>query len=234
MSVIIDKYTDKDIINGLKGLGIKYYMSTELEFLYKPVCTHPDMQIHFVDRQTAIAAPSAYNYYKDVLPDGIILHRGYNDPGDKYPRDCAYNVARIGKRVVGNLKYVDPYIIEYYQKRNYYLINTKQGYTKCNLCIVDENSAITEDNGLYDTLRKSGIDVLYVPVGDIKMPPFEYGFIGGASGKIDEKKLCFCGDILALSYCDSVVDFVNKRNIEIISLSKNILRDYGSILWFEE
>ena len=59
MPIIIDKSADNEIITALEQLNIEYYKSCSLDFLYSPVNTHPDMQIHFIDPQTAVAAPSA-------------------------------------------------------------------------------------------------------------------------------------------------------------------------------
>lgn len=234
MGVIVDRNAAEEIFNTLEKLNINYYKSAELDFLYKPVCTHPDMQIHFITENCAVAAPSVFAYYKKVLPECIQLYKGAKDPGSTYPYDCAYNVAKMGKRVIGNHLYTDQVIKKLYQDIGCEFVNVKQGYTKCNMCIVDENTAITEDVGIYNVLKQYKIDVLKVPVGEISLEFFKHGFIGGASGKIMPEKLCFCGDISKLSYFDKINDFLSKKSIDIMCLSQTKPADFGSILYLND
>lgn len=232
MAVIIDKNADKNIFKKLNELELKYYKSTSLDFLYFPVNTHPDMQIHFVDAYTAVVSPSAYEYYKETLPEEVHLFKGTKDPGEKYPQDCAYNVVRLGNRIIGNLAYVDETIKSIYTDLNYEFINVRQGYTKCNLCIVDSNSVITEDEGLSKALKEHNIDVLKISPGQIQLSSFDYGFIGGASGYIDENTIGFFGNLALHKNYKDILDFITSKAVNIISLSETYLNDYGSIMHF--
>jgi len=231
MAVIIDRNANNEIIENLEKLNIMYYKSASLDFLYAPVNTHPDMQIHFTDNNTAIVCPSLYQYFKNILPDRITLIKGAKDPDGSYPGDCLYNVATIGNKLIGNLSYVDDVIKEYYKNKSFEFINVRQGYTKCNLCIVDSNSVITEDQGLYDTLKKHGINVFKLPAGNVGMKNFEYGFIGGASGFIEEGVLAFCGNLPDETFSEMKM-FIKSRGVDIIQLSETRLSDFGSILYF--
>ncbi len=232
MSIIIDKSANKDIFAELDKLNIDYYKSCNLDFLYRPVNTHPDMQIHFIDSQTAVVTPSAYVHYKQILPQTIQLIKGDRDPDCTYPGDCAYNVAKLGKRIVGNLRYTDTKIKEIYSAKGYDFINVNQGYTKCNLCIVDDNSVITEDEGLYKTLSGKGIEVLKIPPGSVRLSGFDNGFIGGAGGFISNNKLAFFGKPNNNLIYNNIVSFVNSKNVDIIFLLSTGWMDYGSILYF--
>lgn len=234
MAVIVDKCADKELIDALDILKIKYFKSYDLKFLYKPVNTHPDMQIHFITERLAVVAPSAYDYYKCILPEKIVLHKGAKDPDGTYPGDCAYNVAKLGKKVMGNLTYTDSVIKKIYTELGFEFINVKQGYTKCNLCIVDENSVITEDKGLYKVLTAKGVNVLKIPSGEVALKHFDNGFIGGASGFIDQKKLAFCGDISKCSYFKQIESFIKDRDVNIICLLQTKLKDFGGILFFDD
>ena len=234
MAVIVDKCASAELFDALDTHRIKYYKSYDLEFLYKPVNTHPDMQIHFVSKRIAVVAPSAYEYYREMLPEGIILYTGAKDPDGTYPGDCAYNVAKVGKKVIGNLTYTDVVIKKLYTEFGFEFINVRQGYTKCNLCVVDENSVITEDEGLYKILTENGIDVLKIPSGEVLRKNFDYGFIGGASGFIEHKKLAFCGNISKCSYFKDLQYFIESRKVDIICLSQTKLKDFGSILLFDD
>ncbi len=232
MAVIIDKLADSTFFTVLDKLNIEYYKSCSLNFLYRPVNTHPDMQIHFTDSYTAVVAPSAFQHYKNILPEYINLISGDKDPDCTYPGDCAYNVAKLGNKVIGNLRYVDTKIIEIYTAQGCEFINVNQGYTKCNLCIVDCNSAITEDEGLYRILTSNDIDVLKIPIGSVNLSGFNNGFIGGASGFISRNKLAFYGQPNNSIILNTINSFVKSKSVDIIYLSTTNLMDYGSILYF--
>ncbi len=234
MGIIIDCKVNKEIICRLQSLGINMFKSISIEFLYSPVNTHPDMQIHFIDGVTAVVAPSAYKHYKSVLPQNIQLIKGASDPGSTYPEDCAYNVARLGNKIIGNLSYLDTKIIEIYKERGKTFIDVKQGYAKCNLCIIDKKSVITEDEGLCRTLRNLGLDVLKISQGEVGLKNFPYGFIGGASGLLDNKRLLFYGDLKLHPDYDEIRNFVKRKGVDIICLSSTKLFDYGSILYFDD
>ncbi len=234
MGVIVDNTVSHEILEVFKEHKINVFKSKDIDFLYNPVNTHPDMQIHFVDDHTAICAPCTFDYYKNILPKSVNLIKGNQDMGLTYPKDCAYNVARMGKKVIGNLSYVDSKIIELYQSLGFWFIDVKQGYTKCNLSIIDENSVITEDEGLFKTLSENGVDVLKISSGFVSLTGFKNGFIGGASGFICPKCIAFFGNINTHPDYLKIKDFITKKRVKIINLSNDSLFDLGSILYFDD
>lgn len=233
VGVIVDCQATGEIFFTLTKLGISFIKSASLDFLYSPVNTHPDMQIHFIENHTAVAAPSVFDYYKAVLPPEITLIKGAKDPGGTYPGDCAYNVARLGNKIIGNISCLDTKIKEIYQAENCIFIDVKQGYTKCNLCIINENSVITEDEGLFKTLSECGIDVLKITPGFVKLSGFPYGFIGGASGSIDKNTVAFFGNLKMHPQYEEIKSFAKSKQVDIICLSSTELSDFGSILYFD-
>lgn len=234
MGVIVDNTVNSEILNVFKEQNINVFKSKNIDFLYNPVNTHPDMQIHFIDDRTSVCAPCVFDYYKNILPKSVNLIKGSQDMGRTYPHDCAYNVARMGKKVIGNLSYVDSKIIELYQNLGFWFIDVKQGYTKCNLCIIDENSVITEDEGLFKTLRENGVDVLKISEGFVSLEGFKNGFIGGASGFLHPKCIAFFGNINTHPDYLKIEDFITKKGLKIINLSNDNLFDLGSILYFDD
>lgn len=232
MGVIIDRNAGAEIFKKLDELKIEYCKSYNMTDLYFPVNTHPDMQIHFINETHAVAAPCVYRYYKEMLPGSVILEKGVCDPKGTYPHDCAYNVVRLGDRVIGNFKYVDERIKQIYSEMGAKFINVKQGYAKCNLCVIDESSAITEDVGLFNTLKGYGIDLLLLKTNEVSLNGFPYGFIGGASGKIDSKTIAFFGDVKKHTEFNEIESFISKKKVNIIYLSQTKIWDYGSIIKF--
>lgn len=234
MGVIVDCQATDELFSTLKKLNIRYYKSCSLDFLYYPVNTHPDMQIHFIFDDFAVVAPSLYEYYKNILSPGITLIKGANDPKNTYPGDCAYNVAKLGNKIIGNHKYTDFKIKEVYESLGYEFVSIKQGYTKCNMCIVDENSIITEDEGLFKALIVCGVDVLLLKTHSIKLNGFDYGFIGGATGFIKPGCLGFSGNLSFHPEEKQIKDFLEKKNVDIISLLSTNAFDFGSLLYLND
>ena len=232
MSVIVDMAVPDEIINSLEKRDIRYYYSCKHPNLPYPVSTHPDMQIHFIDNKTAVVAPEVYKYYGSILGNTIQIIKGDTFLSGTYPGDCAYNVTRLGKFIIGNLSYMDTKIKAIYREQGFEFIHINQGYSKCNLCVVDENSVITEDEGIYNILVSNNINVLKINSGSVDLDGFPYGFIGGASGFISPNTLAFCGKPSGEVYFNAMEEFINSKLVDIIYLSSTKLKDYGSILYF--
>ena len=154
MPIIVDNNMDEEIINALrrKFPQKKLIKSFPLTSISAPLNTHPDIQIHFLNSNTAVCAPECYDYYAQFSKNIDNLLCGTLVPENTYPLDVAYNVARVGNYVISNIRYTEPKIIEYYQSHGYTILNTKQGYAKCNLCIADRYAVITEDANIYSVL----------------------------------------------------------------------------------
>lgn len=227
MFVIIDKNIGKDIKESIrKKFSVELIESFSVPSLNMPLSTHPDIQIHFLSENMAICSPESYKYYSYVIgKNKIKLISGTSVLGNTYPNDIAYNVARIGKYIFCNVKYTEPKILEYYNLSGYSIINTKQGYAKCSLCIASSNTVITEDIGLYNTLSSlTGLKALCVPKGNVLLNGYNYGFIGGASGLINDT-LVFTGLIN-----NDIKDFLNENAIKYFEAKNNKLHDFGSII----
>ena len=152
-----------------------------------------------------------------------------------YPFDIKYNVCVIGKKALHNFEYTDSRIKEELQEQGYELINTTQGYTNCSIAVIDDNSAIVTDRGLYKILQKHNIDVLYLEYEpDIKLlNKDEYskrnGFIGGVISRLDDK-VFVSGDLNKIDRNEQIRKFIEKRNLEIIEFKGLDVIDYGGIV----
>ena len=90
------------------------------------------------------------------MPKKCTLIKGQNNIDSKYPYDVWYNATALKDYVICNKAYTDKTILDSHNKE---IINVKQGYSKCNICIVDNNAIITSDNGIAKTVAQKGIDV---------------------------------------------------------------------------
>ena len=111
---------------------------------------------------------------------------------------------------------------------------TNQGYAKCSCAIINENTVITADRSIANALDNFA-DVLLIKPGDIELPGYEYGFIGGCCGRLDKDKLAFYGDPYRHSSGREIVSFIEKHDCEPVSLKNGNLFDFGGFIpLFEE
>lgn len=208
---------------GLRELGFTVMPTIPVNAVYDQIKGHADIQIHIVNGR-AICAPEVYEYYKKMLPE-IDVICGSKPLGAKYPADIAYNVCGIGGLAICSERYAAPEILRQYKK----ILNTRQGYSKCSVCVVSDIAAITADEGIYSLLCKNGIDVLKIRPGFVSLDNMT-GFIGGASGLLRDRLLAFNGDIATHPDCENIKAFCKNSGVDIISLGNGELCDIGSIL----
>ena len=221
---------DKEITENLESLNITPVKLSGLDIFDTPVRNHPDMLCFHVGDNKWIFYKSVYDKNKreiDELSLDIIL--ADNPKSGKYPDNIALNAAYLDKYILCAEKHTDKLIFEHCEEEKT-VLNIKQGYAKCSVCIVDEKSVITSDMSIYKTCIQNGIDVLLIRCGYIDLCGYDYGFIGGCSGLIDKNMLAFTGDITKHPDYDGIKEFCDSKNVEIISLSKKKLYDYGSLI----
>ena len=225
-AVLVAKNAPVEVVEGLKKLNITPLFGEMIQFDVEAVTFHIDTQIAHLGENKFVVSPHVYDHYSELLP-GATLLKGESFFTGTYPDDSAYNVACVGKHLIHNLKYTDSVILSEIKKEK---IHVAQGYAKCSLCIVDENAVITEDAGIARTLERHNIDVLKISAGDVVLYGLDYGFLGGASGKLSKNILAFAGDITTHRDYNKIRDFCLKRNVEPISLCDGKLTDIGSII----
>ena len=231
-TVIVDYRISKESENTLKNKGINVLKTAKLNNLYQAVNGHPDMQIHHLGGNLFVCENTLYDYYKNLLPDAIIVSGCCLS--SEYPYDIAFNAARVGDFCFHNLKYTDSQILEYYKRKGVKLINVKQGYSKCSVCLINENSIITSDIKIAEKASKIGIDTLYFDSNEIILKNLNHGFVGGIGGLIDKNVLAINGNIANLNNHRGLLKFCQNKGVKIQSLSDSIPEDIGSIIPIKE
>lgn len=227
--VLVDYRTPEIVVQNLKKMDISVFKSMKCDFLYNSVCGHPDMTFTHIKDNIFVCEPRCYSYYKTLFPSLDIIC-GNSFLRSTYPDDIAYNIARVGDLAFHNAKYTDKIILEYFDRYNVKLINVKQGYSKCSICVVDEISIITSDRSIAAQAEKYNIDVLLIQPGYIQLYDLDYGFIGGCTGKTDKNTLAVSGNLIGHTDFKKIEDFCSRKNVEILTLSDSIPVDIGSIL----
>ncbi len=229
MKVIVDYRASKTTFDALEFLGYTVIKTPRISYLYDAICTHTDVMLYKLDEKTVIVEPSTYEYFKEKL-HGIKVVKGKTILNEKYPFDIAYNAAQVGKKLICNEKYTDRKILDYCIENDIKIINTKQGYSKCSICVISDNAIITSDKNIAIQAEKNEIEVLLVNDDKVKLRGFEHGFIGGATGLLKKDLLAVNGNINLHSDADKILNFLQNQKIQVISLNDGEITDIGSIV----
>ncbi len=191
--------------------------------------------------------------YENVLP-GIDCHAdlaycrlsaGADSPvyrGDPeklskdYPGDCIYNAAVCGRYIIHKRGVTDPGLLEAAERHIRSLgmepafVNVPQGYTKCNIAVIDEGHVISSDRGIFKALEAaSDVECLLVSPGQISLPGFDTGFIGGCCGRVGGR-IVFSGDLSAHGDFERIRKFIDGCGLETVYFKERPLTDIGSII----
>ena len=221
MLAYISKNADKKIIDALKQKGFETVLLAPFNVLSAPVNTHADMLL--------CAAGNMVFKHSDYTLEGDFVSLT-EKMGAKYPLDVLLNIAILGKHVFANVKYASKTVLEYLEKSGYTIHHVPQGYAHCSTCIVSDNAIITADRTIALTAQNEGIDALLISEGHISLPPYEYGFIGGATGSTSNS-VYFCGSLSHHPDGNSIRAFIEAHGKTVIELSDSPLSDVGGILF---
>ena len=167
-----------------------------------------------------------------------VFHGNADLLGAQYPADVLYNAVVTERFMICNIKTVCKDIIDAtkYIYPDIKIINVKQGYTKCNMVVLDDSHFITEDAGIAKAIADlaekehlEGLECLLVRPGYVKLPGYDRGFIGGASGRIGND-IWFNGDISQHPDFDRIKAFIDKCGLGLRYLPGAELTDIGSII----
>ena len=218
----------------LQRLGYELIEIKKSKKVYSEISSHVDIFACKV-KNKIIAEKHVYDILKNKLKKYIII-QGNSVIQNVYPKDINYNVCIVGNKAIHNFKYTDSQIVQELKKNNFELINVKQGYSNCSIAVIDENSIILNDKGLDNSLKDSGLNILFLDyMPDIKLlnEKGNYsemnGFIGGAIARIDDNIVVF-GDLNKVDNKSYIRKFIEKKNLNIIDFSGLDVIDYGGII----
>ena len=221
---VIDPGMPKEAKERLKKMG--YYVAEVLLHpkLAGPVKGHPDMMM-FSYGKKVIYEPHLEKITGILRDNGYECIKGERIKSGEYPHDIIYDVARVGKSIIRYDGKIERHIKNLKAK----FIKVKQGYVKCSIVQVDDKSIITSDKGIKDIW---GENALLISPGNIKLPGYSTGFIGGASG-VHKDRVFFIGSLKNHPDGKLIRKFIEKRGKKVVELYDGPLHDAGSILFFE-
>lgn len=218
----------KEEKDNLIKLGYHVITCPPCSNLYDSVCGHPDMMIHFIDKENVILHKDIennfINFFKNLKFNVFLSNKSLET---KYPNNIGLNAVNLKNYFIHNIHHTDSILLNMITDKK--LLNVKQGYTKCSTAIVNDNAIITSDIGIANAARSENIDVLLLTPGDIILPGLDYGFIGGCCGLLDENRLAFFGNLNHYAYGKEILEFLYKYDVEPIYLRKGKLIDRGSL-----
>ncbi len=226
MSLILgSKYIEE--IKELNDLGYDIITFSPSETLNNEISSHADINVFKYDDTLFVNADIIEQIGECTAPYRLIPVVGISSP---YPSDIKLNCAVIGNNILCNTNHVAKEILDFAERNDIHIIHTNQGYSKCSVCVLNDNAVITDDDGIACLLKNYQMDVLKISKGDIYLSDKHYGFIGGASGKLNDKEIYFSGDISAHPDYKSIVKFLNKYHIKPVFNKNRKLNDFGGFI----
>ncbi|MBR5538755.1 MAG: hypothetical protein IKU61_02530 [Clostridia bacterium] len=207
----------------LKKLNIPFEVMPQNASLPSPVCTHPDMSAVTIQGRLFSAGDMARFFA--AVDTGETF-------GDRYPYDVIFNGFEIGGNLVCNENSFSKAVLQFATDNGMRVINVNQGYAKCSTLVLGNKGVITADRSIAKALE--GVcKVLLIEAGGILLPPYNFGFIGGASFIIG-KTVYFFGNICNHRNCDMILNFISECGFNAISLSDEPLFDCGGGIYTDE
>ena len=232
-SVFLAADSDVRLQEFFSGNGYQIKLIRTSGIVQEPVSCHPDMFMCCLGSDGdahIIFCPDIGDVIRQDSGSSFSLFRpGSSSLRRDYPYDIAYNAACTGRYFIHNLRYTDPVLLELARRSGMKLVDVRQGYAKCSTVIVDERSVITYDRGIARTCEAAGMNVLTVSPGNVILPGYDTGFLGGASGRVDDT-VYFNGDLTAHPDFRMICDFIDSRGLRIRWFEDYPLTDIGSII----
>ncbi len=232
---LIDGRVSEKIEKKLLLLGFYPIRIPESKRLSKDVCSHPDI-LMFYNQNTLITscdfskeAPWLFSDLRERCKDIKFVFSDDEQSG-KYPFDCIYNALVIGGYLICKSDTASGAIINYAKEKNLKIVHSNQGYPACTVLKLNDNCVITSDNGMAQILTNLNIKVYKISNNDIILPERKYGFIGGASGVVDDT-VYFLGNPETHRDFAIINEAITECNMKSVALSDELLFDGGKIIF---
>lgn len=224
--VMSDKYPC--FVREIENHGHTVISSDTVDIFPIPEQKHADMQILPINSDIFIL--NECTALAEKIPNERLIYCD-EKAGDKYPENILLNFLFLNNTLYGKLSAIDKNLLDFCEENNIRTVNINQGYARCSTLVLNEKAVITSDFSIEKALKNDGVEVLLISSGNIILDGYNYGFIGGASGKLDENTVAFFGNVTSHPDYRRIEKFCNNHNISIKILCKDMpLTDIGGIV----
>ncbi len=206
----------------LKKLHIPFSVLKAEPSLSVPLAAHPDVRAITVYKKTFSAGKTAAWLGCTDTKEAF---------GTVYPQDVLFNGFVLGNRLFCNTKAFSKVVQAYALEKGMDIVHVRQGYAGCSTLALGDKQIITADRGIAEA-AKPFCKVLCISEGGILLPPYKYGFIGGASFVLDGK-VFFFGSLDTHKDAASIRACIEQNGFTAVSLSDEPLSDCGGAIWIE-
>lgn len=218
----------------LKLRGYEPYLLPPLDLLPEAIRSHPDTLIFKLGSTVITSADYCeragyvFSDIREHLPN-INIKVTSDVPGAVFPKDCAFNALVAGEHLLCRKSDCSEAVISLACENGLDIVNVKQGYPACS-AISFGGAIVTADAGLISAANAIGLATFPIEAGHISLPPYDYGFIGGASG-IADGRLYFFGDYRKHPSARIIEKAAEYMGLEPVSLSDEPLLDLGGMIF---
>lgn len=219
---------DKRILDFFSDRNISVIVSCRNADIDPAVASHIDMAAVHLGQNRIILDKAQEELSVTLKALGMDVKLSQRNVSGKYPDDIGLNFALFGNFAAGNFKHIDNNLEKLIENKKRITVN--QGYCKCSLLVVSEGAVITDDASIHSAMLANKVDSLLISKGDIALDGHNYGFIGGASGKISKDEIVFFGNIKNHRDYEKIRGFAEKYKCSISCTDNDALRDIGGII----
>lgn len=224
--IIGSRYTDE--IKELQDLGCDVITFNGSKALDDEINCHADINVFNCNNGVLIINSDIIGESEPYLKGFKLIEcKGIKSP---YPDDIKLNCALIGKYLLCNTRFIADEITTFCKNNNIEPLHTNQGYSKCSVCVLNDNAVITEDTAIASLLKNCQIDVLLIEKGYVSLSDKHFGFIGGASGMLNTDTLYVSGDISEHPSYNDILKFLDKHHIKLVFNKSRKLNDFGGFI----
>jgi len=195
---------------------------------YEAISGHPDIFFCPSPGGLIVAPNLPEEYFRILDQNSIHFYKGSLPVGREYPETARYNSLVTDKFIIQNPATSDPETLKL--NAELVIIHTKQGYVRCNLIALPNETYITSDRGIEKSLKQRNLEVLFVDPTGVKLDGFKNGFFGGACG-LFENTLFVCGNLKYLKEQAVLEEFIGRAEVKILELYSGPLIDVGTMMF---
>jgi len=227
--IFLSELADKAFINHMNTKGTVILVPKDDRFDPR-IGSHPDLVISILDNTLVIDENAHRNIFQQLDALGLPYVTGSGELAASYPQDIAYNAVITKDYFLHRTSHTNPLLLLHSQSAGKKIIPVKQGYSKCSTVVVNDNTLITSDQGIYHS-AKDFMNLLLVQPGHVLLEGFDSGFLGGASGVIGDTVI-FHGDLSRHPDFLRIKAFLEAAQKKLLYFDGFPLTDIGSILVF--